>query len=669
MMVGKVSARALACFSRRCAALSVLAILAMAPAAAQVEAGAAKPASRHTTARNAEVAKRLPFADRLDFEEAQRGLIASLRAPIKTADGKLVWDIAGYDFLKSDKSPDTVNPSLWRHAQLNTNAGLFRVTDRVYQLRGFDLANMTVIEGDTGLILVDPLTSVETARAALEFYFGHRPRKAVVAVIYTHTHLDHIGGVRGVIDEADVKAGRVQLIAPANFLEEAVSENVLAGPAMIRRAQYQAGTPVARGVRGQVDTGLGKSALGGGGIVTLIAPTMVIEHPYETHRIDGVEFEFQLTPGTEAPAEMNFYLPQMRALGMAENVVRTMHNVLTPRGALVRDAKAWGQFVDASLARYGDRSDVMFAQHNWPSWGGERIRAILADQRDMYTYLNNHALHLMNQGLTSAEIGEAMRELPGELAKKWYARGYYGTASFNARAVYQRYLGFYDANPANLDPLPPAEMGKRYVAALGGGAHVLGLMRTAIAAGDYRWAAEIGNRLVFAEPDNREARGLQADALEQLGYQAESAVWRNIYLTGAFELRGGKGQASARNAADLVRALEPSMYFDLLGVRLNTERALGHDMTLNWVFPDLQQPFALTLRSGVLTYRQGVRNPDADATITMDKLTLDRVNLRELDLAKAVEQGAIRIEGDATKVRELMGLMDSFDPAFAIVTP
>ncbi|MBO9695257.1 MAG: MBL fold metallo-hydrolase [Sphingopyxis sp.] len=652
----------------RGAALSVMPLFAMVAAGAQAQVETAKPASSYTAEKNAELLQQLPFGDRLDFEEAQRGLIEPLREPIRDAAGKIVWDMGAYDFLKADKGPDTVNPSLWRHARLNTNAGLYRVTDRVYQLRGFDLANMTVIEGDTGLVLVDPMSTVETAREGLEVYFRHRPRRSVVAVIHTHTHLDHIGGVRGVVDESDVRAGRVQIIVPAGFLKEAVSENVLAGPAMFRRAQYQTATPVPRGPSGQVDTGLGKGAPGPG-TVTLMAPTTVIEKPYETHVIDGVEFEFQLTPGTEAPAEMNFYLPQMRALGMAENVVRTMHNILTPRGALVRDAKAWGQFIDASLVRYGDRSDVMFAQHSWPSWGGDRIRTILADQRDMYTYLNNHALHLLNQGLTPTEIGDAMRDLPGELAQKWYARGYYGAVSFNARAVYQRYLGFYDANPANLDPLPPVEMSKRYVAALGGGPRVVELMRTAIAAGDYRWAVEIGNRLVFAEPDNKEARGLQADALEQLGYQAESALWRNMYLAGAAELRSGRATPSGRNAGDLVRALEPAMYFDLLGVRLNSERAVGHDMLLNWIFSDMKQSFALTLHSGVLTYRAGMQHPRADATITMDKATLDRIGLRELDFAKATEQGLVKVGGKAGKLAELMGLMDNFDPAFAIVTP
>jgi len=641
-------------------------IFASVPVVAQQEA--AKPPSAATKARNEAERERLPFADKQDFEEVQRGLVAPFREPIVTANGAPVWNMGIFDFLDTDQNPDSVHPSLWRMARLNANAGLYRLTDRVYQLRGFDLANMTIVEGDSGIVVVDPLTTVETAKAALAFYFRHRPKKPVMAVIYTHTHIDHFGGVRGVVDEADVKAGRIKIYAPEGFLQEAVSENIFAGNAMLRRAQYQAGTPVARGERGQIDTGIGKSG-SGMGATTLIAPTDIIGKAYESRRIDGVEFEFQLASGTEAPAEMNFYLPQMRALCMSENVTRTLHNLLTPRGAPVRDAKAWSRIIDEALVRYGDRTDILFASHTWPSWGRQRIQTILADERDLYAYMNDRTLHLLNQGKTPAEIGEAMKELPPAFAAKWYLRGYYGTPSFNARAVYQRYLGFYDGNPANLDPLPPADVGKRYVAAMGGERNVLGIMKTAIDRGDYRWAVEIGNHLLFAEPDNAVARGLQADALEQLGYQAESALWRNMYLTGATELRAGVRSGRARNAADMVRALEPAMYFDLMAVRLDFDRAQGHDMALNWRFPDIDQLFALTLRGGVLTYRQGVPHQRPDATIVMDKATLDRLNLKEIELATALRDGSIRTEGDGGKLAELLGLLVTFDPSFAIVTP
>ncbi|SCU75936.1 Glucose-methanol-choline oxidoreductase:Beta-lactamase-like:FAD dependent oxidoreductase:GMC oxidoreductase [Cupriavidus necator] len=627
-----------------------------------------KPASPVTAASNAAVLEQLPFEDHADFEDALRGLVAPFRGDIRNAQGRVIWSASTYDFQQAVQSPDTVNPSLWRMARLNNNAGLFRVTDRVYQVRGLDLANMTIIEGQHGIILADTLTSTETAKAALDLYYANRPRRPVVAVIYTHTHGDHFGGVRGVVDEADVNAGKVAIYAPEGFMHEAVSENVLAGTAMFRRAIYQAGAGVPSGERGQVDTGIGK---GGslGGTISLIPPTETITKPYETRRIDGVEFEFQLTPGTEAPAEMNFYLPQLRALCMAENATRTMHNILTPRGALVRDAKAWGRFLDESLVRYGDRADVLLAQHNWPAWGGERIRTILADQRDMYTYLNDRTLHLMNRGLTPMEIAEAMRKLPGDLEKKWYTRGYYGSLSFNARAVYQRYLGFYDANPANLNPLPPAEAGRRYVQAMGGADSVRRQMRKAMDKGEYRWAAQLGNQLVFAEPQDRAAREAQADALEQLGYQAENSLWRNMYLMGAMELRNGTRPVAGRGTADLVRAMEPAMFFDYMAVRLDSDKAQGHDMTLNWVFTDLGKPFALTLRNGVLTYREGSRHARADATVTMSKATLDRINLRQLDLQTALREGEVKVDGNAQKLMELMGMLVTFDPAFSIVTP
>lgn len=638
------------------------------PAMPQAPDATAKPASNATATRNAAVLGHLPVSDRDDYEAVRRGLVASFDDRIVDADGKPVWDITAYDFLKADKNPDTINPSLWRMAQLNSNAGLFKVSDRVYQLRGFDLANMTIIEGDHGLIVVDPLTTTETARAALDFYARHRPKRSVVAVIYTHSHIDHFGGVRGVVDEAEVKSGKVKIYAPAGFMQEAVSENVFAGTAMLRRAQYQAGAPVGRGERGQIDAGIGKAGPLGGK-TTLIAPTDLIRAPYEPRKIDGVEFEFQLTPGTEAPAEMNFHLPQFRALCMAENAARTMHNILTPRGALVRDARGWGRFLDDSRVRYGPRSDVMFAQHNWPTWGRDSIETMLADQRDMYSFLNNRTLHLANQGLTPAEIAAAMQRLPGNLESKWYTRSYYGSLSFNSRAVYQRYLGFYDANPANLDPLPPVENARHYVEAMGGRARVLELMRKAMAAGDYRWAVQLGNHLVFAQPDDQEVRNAQADALEQLGYQAESSLWRNMYLTGATELRNGVQTRGGGAARDLVRALDPTMFFDLMAIRLDSDKAQGHDMTLNWVFSDLDRAFAITVRNGVLTWREGTRHPAADALITMDEETLDLINLREIDVAGAVMAGRVRIEGDAAKLRQLMGMLVTFDPAFNIVTP
>ncbi|MES2264633.1 MAG: alkyl sulfatase dimerization domain-containing protein [Pseudomonadota bacterium] len=637
-------------------------------AAAQTAPAAGKPASALTAAKNAAVLKQLPFTDRDDFEAVTRGLVASFKGQVRNASGEVVWDTQSYDFLLKDQTPDSVNPSLWRLAQLNANAGLFKVGERIYQVRGADVSNMTIVEGETGLFIIDPLTAAETARAALDLYYRHRPRKPVLAVAYSHSHADHFGGVRGVVDEAAVKAGKVQIYAPSGFVEHAISENVFAGNAMGRRAQYQFAAQIPKGEHGQVDTGMGKT-IPTGGTITLLEPTRLIENPYETIRIDGIEVEFQLTPGTEAPAEMNFYFPQLRALCMSENATQMMHNVLTPRGALVRDAKAWGKYIDEGLARYGDRADVMFASHNWPTWGGERIRTLLADQRDMYTFINDRTLHLANQGWTPMEIAEAVQKLPGELENKWYTRGYYGSLSHNSRAVYQRYLGFYDGNPANLNPLAPVDAGKHYVAALGGAGTVLERMRAAMEQGEYRWAAQLGNHLVFAEPGNQAAREAQADALEQLGYQSENALWRNMYLTGAHELRHGVPAAGRNATADLVKAMSPALFFDFMAIRVDSDKAQGHDMSLNWTFEDLGKTFALTMRNGVLTWREGMKNRQADVSVTMSKATLDRISLRQLDFPSALRQGDVKLGGDGKKLGELLGMLASFDPAFNIVTP
>jgi len=625
-------------------------------------------ASPLTAASNAAVLKQLPFSDRTDYESVNRGLIAPFKGQIKSADGKVIWDMQAYAFLDKDQAPDTVNPSLWRLAQLSAHAGLFEVSDKIYQVRGLDLANMTIIEGDDGLIIIDPLTMAETAKAALDLYYQNRAHKPVVAVIYSHTHVDHFGGVRGVIDEADVKAGKVKVFAPSGFMEHVMSENVYAGNAMSRRAQFQFGSLLPRGDKGQVDAGMGKNTPSGG-TITLIPPTDLISQEIETRTIAGIEVQFQLTPGTEAPSEMNLYLPQLRALCMAENATQMMHNILTPRGAPVRDAKAWSQYLDSSLTRYGDKADVLFAQHNWPTWGGERIRTFLADQRDMYAFLNDRTLHLLNQGLTPMEIAQNMQKLPGDLENKWYTRSYYGSLSHNSRAVYQRYMGFYDGNPSNLNPLPPVETAKHYVEAIGGSAAVIGKMREAMTKGDYRWATQLGNQLMFAEPDNSEGRETQAQALEQLGYQSENATWRNMYLTAAMELRNGvPPTAGSSVSVDMVRALTPEMFFDFLAIRLNSEKAVGHDLTLNWTFDDPNQAYNLTLRNGVLTHRSG-SNPQADASVSMNKATLEQIALKQLDFPTAIQKGLVKLQGDGKKLGQLLGSLDTFSPQFNVVTP
>ncbi|MEN4825822.1 alkyl sulfatase dimerization domain-containing protein [Pseudomonas sp. P39-UII1] len=644
-------------------------LLALALPYAALADGPAKDASDLTRQSNQQWLQRLPFDDRNDFDNARRGLLEAVDQPVVNADGKTVWDLQRYAFLK-DEAPATVNPSLWRIAQLNTLAGLFKVSEGIYQVRGLDLANMTLIEGEHGLIVMDPLLSVETARAGLAMYFRHRPQRPVVAVIYTHPHVDHFGGVRGVIDEADVKAGKVQVIAPQGFFEHAVSENVLAGPAMKRRAQYMYGAPLPRGPRGQVDAGLGKG-VPANATVSLIAPTRLIEQPFETLRIDGVDIEFQLTPGTEAPAEMNLWFPQFKALCMAENASHVQHNVLTLRGAQVRDAKVWAHYLDQSLMRYGEQAEVVFAQHHWPTWGGAAIRDYLADQRDMYAFIDSQTLRLINRGLGPTEIAAELTSLPPRLASKWYSRDYYGSLSHNVRAVYQRYMGFYDGNPATLNPLPPSEAGTHYVKALGGAERVLTLAREAYGSGDYRWVAELTRHLVFAQPDNSAARELQADALEQLGYQSENATWRNAYLTGAQELRNGVAPAASKggSADDLVRALTPTLFFDYLGVRVDAAKAAEQDLTINWHFTDLNEDYALTLRNGVLTHRDHTRHGQADVEVKMSKATLDRIALKQTGFLKEATVGDVEISGERVKFMRFMAGLDEPDGRFNIVTP
>ncbi|MFF5865341.1 alkyl/aryl-sulfatase [Pseudomonas sp. NPDC012596] len=644
-------------------------LLALALPYAALADGPAKDASDLTRQSNQQWLQRLPFDDRSDFDNARRGLLEAVDQPVVNADGKTVWDLQRYAFLKGE-APATVNPSLWRIAQLNTLAGLFKVSEGIYQVRGLDLANMTLIEGEHGLIVMDPLLSVETARAGLAMYFRHRPQRPVVAVIYTHPHVDHFGGVRGVIDEADVKAGKVQVIAPQGFFEHAVSENVLAGPAMKRRAQYMYGAPLPRGPRGQVDAGLGKG-VPANATVSLITPTRLIDQPFETLRIDGVDIEFQLTPGTEAPAEMNLWFPQFKALCMAENASHVQHNVLTLRGAQVRDAKVWAHYLDQSLLRYGEQAEVVFAQHHWPTWGGAAIRDYLADQRDMYAFIDSQTLRLINRGLGPTEIAAELTSLPPRLASKWYSRDYYGSLSHNVRAVYQRYMGFYDGNPATLNPLPPSEAGTHYVKALGGAERVLTLAREAYGSGDYRWVTELTRHLVFAQPDNSAARELQADALEQLGYQSENATWRNAYLTGAQELRNGVAPAASKggSADDLVRALTPTLFFDYLGVRVDAAKAAEQDLTINWHFTDLNEDYALTLRNGVLTHRDHTRHGQADVEVKMSKATLDRIALKQTGFLKEATVGDIEISGERVKFMRFMAGLDEPDGRFNIVTP
>lgn len=649
------------------AAVPAIAQPATAPPAAPLQRDA-EPATR---AANEAVLRALNFADRADFDSARRGFIAAIPdgtiAGPAGAGGLTAWSMKPYDFLNGE-APPTVNPSLWRQAQLNNIHGLFKAAERVYQLRGYDISNMTVVEGDTGLIIIDPLLATETAKAALDLYFAHRPRRPVVAVVYTHSHADHFAGVKGITTDEDVRAGRVRIIAPDKFMEFAVAENLIAGNAMSRRAWYQFGSMIPPGPRGQVDTGLGRTVARGS--FTLIAPTDEIRQDYETRTIDGVEIEFHLTPGTEAPAEMTLYFPQFRVLNMAELTTGTMHNLYTIRGAEVRDARAWSRYIADSLERYGERTDVVIAQHNWPVWGAERIQPYLRKHRDIYKFIHDQSVRLLNHGYTPAEIAETLR-MPASLASEWSVRGYYGTLSHNAKAIYQRYLGWYDANPANLQPLPPVESARKTIDYMGGAAAVIARARDDFKAGQYRWVASIMNQVVFAEPGNREARELGAAALEQLGYQAEAGTWRNAYLMGAMELRSGimRRAGGSTVTAEMLSAIPLDLLFDYIAVRLNAEKAEAKRIVINWTFSDTNQTFVLNLENSTLTNMPGRLAANADCGFTLTRATFDAILLRQKTFPAAIAAGEVTFTGNPLKFGELAAMLDEFSPFFPIVEP
>jgi alkyl sulfatase BDS1-like metallo-beta-lactamase superfamily hydrolase len=625
-----------------------------------------EPATRQ---KHAEVLRSLPFGDHADFDDAQRGFIAPLPDDIKSVDGqRTIWSIKRYAFLVGS-APAAVNPSLWRQAQLNTFNGLFKVVDRIYQIRGLDDSNMTIVESDTGLIVIDTLTAAESAKAALDLYYQNRPRKPVVAVIYTHPHADHFGGVKGVVGDDAVRAGTVKILAPDRFMDHAAAETVMVGNAMLRRSLYQFGPVLPPGERGQVDAGHGKT-IPRGGTLTLTAPTDLIMQSYEVRTIDGVDIEFHLVPGSEAPAEMTLYFPQFRVLNMAEDTNHTMHNLYALRGAEVRDARLWASYINESLDRYGDRTDVLIAQHQWPTWGAEKIAAFLKKQRDMYKFIHDQSVRLINRAYTPNDIAETLK-MPASLGNDWSTRGYYGTLSHNAKAVYQKYLGWYDANPANLSPLPPAEYARKTVEYMGGAAAAIARAREDFKAGNYRWVASVMNQVVFADPGNRQARELAADALEQLGYQAEAATWRNAYLMGAMELRNGvtKLPPVAALSFDVIKSLSIEMIFDLWAVRLNPEKAEGKAMVLNWTFTDLGETFTMNLENSALTNLRGRLAAKADAGFILTRATLDSILVRQTTFANAIKAGDIKVEGEPGKLGELVAMLDHIPADFPIVEP
>ncbi|MGB5112571.1 MAG: alkyl sulfatase dimerization domain-containing protein [Mycobacterium sp.] len=624
----------------------------------------AKPPTAVIAAAHAEHLNTLPFEDTRDFEDADRGFIAALEpCVVKAADGRVVWDNDVYSFLDG-QAPASVHPSLWRQSSLAAKQGLYQVVEGIYQVRGLDLSNISFIEGDTGVIVVDPLISTETAAAALALYRAHRGDRAVAAVIYTHSHVDHFGGVLGVTNQADVDAGNVTVIAPEGFTEHAVQENVYAGTAMTRRASYMYGTVLAPGPRGQVGCGLGQNT--STGEVALIVPTLDISTTGETHTVDGVEIEFQMAPGTEAPAEMHFYFPRFRALCMAENATHNLHNLLTLRGALVRDPHGWAGYLTEAIDTFSDRADVVFASHHWPTWGKEQIVEFLSLQRDLYAYLHDQTLRQLNQGLTGIEIAETFA-MPPALENAWHTRGYYGSVNHNVKAVYQRYMGWFDGSPGRLWQHPPEAIAGRYVEAIGGIDRVVEIAQGAFDSGDFRWAATLLDHAVFTDENHDGARQLYADTLEQLAYGAENAPWRNFFLSGATELRDGNfGMATSTTSMSMLSQLTPEQIFDSLAISVNGPKAWDLDLALDISFGDLGVNYRLTLRNGVLVYRE-VAADEATAQMTLKLAT--KVRLLQLAMAGDASSPGLDIAGDATVLQQLVDALDKPDPTFNIVTP
>ncbi len=600
------------------------------------------------------------FGNRQDFDFAQRGFVGTRTDPkIVGTEGRLVWDLTAYDFLKGP-APASVNPSLWRQSGLLAKHGLFEVVKGVWQVRGFDISNATFIAGKSGWIVIDPLTTAEAAKAALDLANEKLGARPVVALIYTHSHTDHFGGGRGMVAQADVDSGKVKVIAPIGFLEHAVSENVIAGAAMGRRATYQFGTFLPKGPMGQVSSGIGPAL--SVGTRTLIPPNVDITRTGQELVIDGVRLQFQITPGTEAPAEMNIYLPDLKVLDLAENANASMHNILTPRGALVRDSKAWADYLSESLRLYGDKTDVMMTSHAWPRFGQAVVVDFVEKHRDAYKYLHDQTVRMMNNGLTGPEIANRIK-LPDALGNEWYNRGYYGTMSFNSRAVYQRYMGWYDANPVHLAPLEPTDEAVRYVAMMGGASKVLAAAKAAFAKGDDRWAGELANRLVLADAKNTAARAFLAGVYDRQAVGAESAIWRNMYLSGAKELRDGVRPSGTEQASlDLVRNTSTPNFFDLLAVRLDPDKAMDGAVRVDLIFPDRNERFRVSVKNDVLTYEADPRTGKADGVFTLPRSQFLAGALAGADLSGTVT------EGDRTALGRLLSWLTPPRPDFPIVT-
>ena len=610
----------------------------------------------------------LPFDDKRDFEEAKKGFIA---APpykkIMAEAGNVAWDMGSYEFLLQDKNFDTINPSLQRQAVLNMAYGLYEVVpDKIYQVRGYDLANISFVKGDTGWIVFDPLTAKETAKAALDFINEKLGKRPVVAVVISHSHADHFGGIRGVVDEADVRSGKVPVIAPVGFMEHAIAENVYAGNAMTRRMFFQYGVLLPRSPFGHVDQSIGKNTAAGN--LGLIEPNRYIEQDFETLTIDGVEMEFQNTPGTEAPAEMNTYFPQLKAFWAAENITGTIHNIYTLRGALVRDALSWSKNINNALYRYGSKAEVMFAAHSWPRFGNARIQEVMRTQRDVYANLNNAVLHEANQGVTINEIHNVYK-LPESLKSNWAAHSYHGSQEHNSRAVLNRYLGYWDANPATLMPLSPKDSAPLYVEMMGGSAKIMAKGQQLNEQGKYREAYEILNKLVYAEPGNTAAKDLLADVYEQVGYQKESPSVRNSFLAAAFELRHGvpKGASPKSSGPDMIRGMSTELWLNYLGISLDGSKVADRHFVFNLKTPDNGEEFVVELSNSTLTNIKGQQVKDANLTITVNRADLELVMMKKATFDQLLKQGKATFAGDRKPFDQLMGAMVAFSPDFELL--
>ena len=624
------------------------------------------PASEYTVELNNAVLGQLPFENKQDFTDANRGFIATLpEFVVKYSDGTTIMDLSDYDFVNG-QAPDSVNPSLWRQAKLNNINGLFKVTEGIYQIRGFDLANMTVIAGKTGWIIVDPLTTAETAKKALDFVnkqLGYRP---VSTIVFTHSHMDHFGGVAGLLEAAGNDVADIEVVAPGGFMEAATNENIIAGPAMTKRASYMYGNLLPRSARGHVDAGLGKAVPFG--TFSILAPTLTVNSD-ETKIIDGVEFEFQIVSGTEAPSEFTFYLPKMKAYCGAEMVSKTMHNLYTLRGAQVRDAVLWSKSIDAAIEGQKD-AEIYFGSHHWPVWGQENINEFLVTQRDTYQYIHDQSVRMLNAGLTPKEIAEEI-EMPPKLANTFSSRGYYGTAKHNAKAVYQAYLGWYDANPVNLDPLPEYESAAKYVTLMGGAKAVIINAQAAYDKGEYRWSAELLNHVVFADADNDAAKELLASSYDQLGYQAESAPWRDVYLSGAYELRHGAADKVIDLASMKAVLLQTPVdkFFESMAARVIGPDAFGEEFTLNINFTDLNQNYVLTLDNAVLRHKLAPKDAAANATLNINhELFIDLV-IGVAGVSEVLLSDDLSIEGSTLGLISFFSLLDQPEGVFNIVTP